>query len=214
MASTLDNLAAISTPKLVAAWIGGSALIGAGWWFIYFQDAQAARIQSEAGLVKAQADLEEVKKKVETFEEQLAQAAKDQQEVEANKRVLPLSSATVDHLMRKFQQQGRLVGLEVLNWKPGAEERADFYARLPVEINATATWHQVGEFFRRVSEFEQIVSIERFEFTLGTAPPGATFPPLGIRFTASTFRYIDPAEQQGGGETSGAGRRRQIQEAK
>jgi type IV pilus assembly protein PilO len=214
MASRLDALATIPTPRLALAWVAGAALIGAGWWFLYYQDAQAARVQAEQGLVKAKSDLETTKVKVETFEEQMAQAAKDQQEVEASKRVLPLSSATVDHLMRKFQQQGRLVGLEVLDWKPGSEEKAEFYARLPVEVNATGTWHQMGEFFRRVSEFEQIVSIERVQIGLGTTPQkgDSVFPPLSIRFTASTFRYLDPSEQ-GAGETTDAGRRRQIEGA-
>jgi type IV pilus assembly protein PilO len=216
MASRLDALATIPTPRLILFWIAGAALIGAGWWFLYYQDAQAAREQAEQGLTKAKADLETTKVKVETFEEQMAQAAKDQQEVESSKRVLPLSSATVDHLMRKFQQQGRLVGLEVLDWKPGSEEKAEFYARLPVEVNAAGTWHQMGEFFRRVSEFEQIVSIERVQIGLGSTAQDedATFPALTIRFTASTFRYLDPSEQQAGGETTEAGRRRQIQEAK
>lgn len=215
MASRLDALATIPTARLALVWVAGAALIGAGWWFLYYQDAQAARVQAEQGLVKAKADLETTKVKVETFEEQMAQAAKDQQEVEASKRVLPLSSATVDHLMRKFQQQGRLVGLEVLDWKPGSEEKAEFYARLPVEVNANGTWHQMGEFFRRVSEFEQIVSIERVQVGLGTSPQTkeSVFPSLSIRFTASTFRYLDPSEQ-GAGETTEAGRRRQMEEAK
>ena len=186
--------------QLAAIWIVVAVLLGVGWYFVYYGDAQEKITQSDVALKKAETDFAEMQKKVENFEEEMLKAAEEEKAIEAKKQILPLTKATVDHLMRKFQQQGRLVGVDLQNWRPGTEKKVDFYAKMPVSITAKGTWHQVGEFFRRVNEMEQIVNVEEVKLKSERGGKGENANLLAIEFTASTFRFLDPSERAGGQE--------------
>ena len=213
MASRLDPIAKAPVWQLALIWLGVSAVLGAGWYFIYYSDAVAARVAAEGNLAAAQGELTAIEKKLANFEQAMEEAAKQEAENEELKRKLPLSTAAIDHLMRKFQQQGRLVGVEMQNWSPGSESRMEFYAKIPVSIQATGTWHQFGEFFRRISEMEQIVNVEEVQMAkLNASKPGdGGVYTLQLSFKASTFRFIENAERTAGaGDTNASSRRRRT----
>ncbi|HLT37816.1 MAG TPA: type 4a pilus biogenesis protein PilO, partial [Enhygromyxa sp.] len=109
-------------------------------------------------------------------------------------------SSTIDHLMSTFQREARGVGLDIGRWSPQAEERHDFYAKIPVEVTAIGSCHEVGEFFRRVAEMKQIVNIEAVKMKLGKEFEDNGFPLLQVDFTASTFRLLTDDEQRGESE--------------
>ena len=194
MASQLDDLATRPKWQLAIIWALISGLIGVGWYYMYFEDAIKDNEQAAADVKKQSAELARMKERLANFEQEMAQAKAMEQELEEKKRKLPLSSATSDHLMRKFQQQGRLVGVSIENWTPSPEQKLDFYAKMPVDITARGSWLQFGEFFRRVSEMEQIVNIEGVGMELDkTADEDRIV--LDVRFMASTFRFLDESER-------------------
>ena len=194
MASQLDDLATRPKWQLAIIWALISGLIGVGWYYMYFEDAIKDNEQAAADVKKQSAELARMKERLANFEQEMAQAKAMEQELEEKKRKLPLSSATIDHLMRKFQQQGRLVGVSIENWTPSPEQKLDFYAKMPVDITARGSWLQFGEFFRRVSEMEQIVNIEGVGMELDkTADEDRIV--LDVRFMASTFRFLDESER-------------------
>lgn len=215
--SRIDDLGNLPTWQLALAFIGGAALIGAGWYFVYYQDAVAGREAAQQGVTKAEASLEEVAKKKENFEAELAENLERQKTLEDCKRVLPTSESAVDNLMRKFQQQARLVGLSIEQWEPQDQVESDFYSKMPVEVRATGTWHEFGEFFRRVdpaaralsrpakegedeelrcNELDQIVTVENVDFLLKRSggrddEDQGQYPRLEVEFVASTYRFLE-----------------------
>lgn len=205
MAKGLDAITNLPPWQMGLVFVLGSGLLGAGWYTVYYEDAVNERTAAESGLAKAQAELATMDEKLANFEQEMAQAAEDEKEIEAAKSVLPLTDATIDHLMREFQQQARLVGLSMERWSPGGEKKLDFYAKMPVQIEATGTWHQAGEFFRRVSELQQIVTIEDVKFKNSKTLEGS-HRLLEVDFTASTFRFL--ADNERGVSDEGKGRRK------
>jgi type IV pilus assembly protein PilO len=200
MANQLDELATRPKWQLAALWAVIAALIGGGWYYLYFEDALKDNEQAAKNVEKQSKELARMKERLANFEQEMAEAKAMEQELEEKKRKLPLSSATIDHLMRKFQQQGRLVGVSIENWTPSAEQKLDFYAKMPVDITAQGTWLQFGEFFRRISEMEQIVNIEGV--SMGLDKSAEEVVGLDVRFMASTFRFLDEAERSKGKKTS------------
>jgi type IV pilus assembly protein PilO len=180
---------------MAVAFVVGSGLLGAGWYSLYYSDAVADTEAAENGLAKAKTELTTMEEKLANFETEMEQAAAAEKEIEAAKSILPMSDATVDHLMRKVSQQTRLVGLKVEKWSPTGEKRLDFYAKLPVKIEATGTWHQAGEFFRRVGELQQIVNIEEVKLKAGKDSGESVHRSLEIDFVASTFRFLGEGER-------------------
>ena len=188
----------------------GAALVVGGWWFFFYDDVQIAKQQAEQAVAKADAELERVKKRKENFLEEQRKHEERERELNEKMKVLPMSTSTVDNLMQTFQQRARMVGMSVDSWTNSPEERQDFYARLPIKVQASGTWSQAGEFFRRVTELEQIVSIENLSMTAQKVEEPGESPNLKIEFEAATYRFLSPEERssEGGGRRGGAAARR------
>jgi type IV pilus assembly protein PilO len=198
--STLDQLDKYPGWQLLLAWLLGGALVLGGWYFLYFSDIQAEQAKAETNRVKAAAELEAAKDNLSNYEQRVKEQAARDKELKRKLEIVPVDSSTIDHLMSTFQREARGVGLGIERWSPKPEERHDFYAKIPVEVSATGSWHEVAEFFRRVAEMKQIVNIEQVKMKLGKDFGDNGFPLLSIDFIASTFRLLTDEERRGAGE--------------
>ncbi len=216
MASPVESIVKLPAWQRLVAWATVAILLGVGWYFLWFADAVQARKGAEVALAKADADLATMQQKLENFEEEQRKAAEMEQEIRKLMEELPTSAATVDNLMQTFQQQARMVGLNVESWTPGGEQTLDFYAKLPVDLQAEGDWHAVGEFMRRVSEFKKIVSVEDLTLALESGPAGNAsdgHPNLTVSFRAATYRFLtDEERKSASAKSTKKGRRRQQEE--
>lgn len=185
-----------------------AAGIVAVWYFLFYLDAVAAKGAADAALVNSQKELADVQKNRDNFDAEQKAIAAEEKQLEANREVLPLNASTVDNLMQTFQQQSRLVGMTVESWTNEPEELEDFYARMPIKVQATGTWSQVGEFFRRVSELKRIVSVDGLSLALVNKntedkkkEPGDQHPSLKVEFEAATYRFLTDAEREAAATT-------------
>lgn len=196
--SALDQLDKYPAWQLALAWVLGAGLVVGGWYVLYFSDILAEQDKAEAGLAKAGADLQAAKDNLANYEQRVKEQAERDKELKKTLEVVPVDSSTIDHLMSTFQREARGVGLLIGRWEPQGEQRHDFYAKIPVEIEALGTWHDFGEFFRRVSEMKQIVNIEDVNMKVWKEYSAQTgFPLIQVEFTASTFRLLTDDEQSG-----------------
>lgn len=209
MAIELEKLAEVPAWKLALSWVGVSVLLVGGWYTLYYSDAVDARDQEKQTVARSKAEREELEGKLAGFEQEMEKAARDQKEIDAILEVLPMSSASVDHMMRTFQQQGRLVGLQFNRWSPQPEVKEQFYAKTSVQVESTGSWNQFGEFFRRISELKKIVSIHDLQLRVGSKKgheKGA--PRLSVKFTATTYRFLTDQERSGAKQKASKRRRR------
>lgn len=204
--STLDQLDKYPGWQLLLAWLLGGALVVGGWYLLYFSDIQAEQEKAKVNLVKASAELEAAKDNLSNYEQRVKEQAARDKELKRKLEIVPVDSSTIDHLMSTFQREARGVGLGIERWSPKPEERHDFYAKIPVEVSAMGSWHEVAEFFRRVSEMKQIVNIEQVKMRVGKDFGENGFPRLSIEFIASTFRLLTEDERKGGDAQDGSRR--------
>lgn len=204
--SPIDKLADLPAWQLVLMWLVGAALIGLGWYFLYFIDAVEQRGQAQAGIDKANKDLAAAKQSFDDYSKKLEEQAERDRELKKKLEVVPLDAATIDHLIGTFQREARGVGLGIERWVPQAEQREEFYAKIPVEVTAIGTWHEIGEFFRRIAEMKQIVNVEGISMKLDREFETTGFPLLKIDFTASTFRLLSDKERAAGPDEGGTRR--------
>lgn len=210
MASELDRLTKLPLWQLLVGWVFVALLLGAGWYYLYYADAVETRDREANAFTESERDRKKMEEKLANFEAEMEKAAAAQREIDASMEVLPISDASVDHLMRTFQQQGRMVGIAFDRWNPRSEEITKHYARTAVDVDAVGTWNQLGEFFRRISQMKKIVSIHKLR--LGTKDKGrrgldgGVHPQLSIRFEASAYRFLNDDERAG--RTGGKSRRR------
>ena len=203
--------------RLVVFVVVAVGIVGV-WFYFFYSEAVAAHDGAIAARDKANAEFKRITEEKEKFLERKRKQDEVENELKASMEVLPMSSAAVDNLMQTFQQQARLVGLTVETWTPDAEQKQDYYARMPVKVKASGTWSQTGEFFRRVSELNRPVSIEAVKLRL-KGPRGGkdqadagSAPVLEVEFEVTTYRFLPDAERRadksGGTKRRAASRRR------
>lgn len=206
--SQLDKLAEVPAWQLALGWLVGAGLIVVGWYFLYYSEAQTTNAAAAAALDKAKLDVGAAEQRLQNYETRVKEQAEKDKELKKMLEVVPVDSATIDHLMGTFQREAQGVGLELSRWIPQPEERFDTYAKIPVEVTAVGTWHEMGEFFRRVSEMKQVVNVEGVEMKLERTFDTSGFPLLEIDFVASTFRLLAEGEQGAAPEEEGSRRRK------
>lgn len=200
MASPIDSLSKFPVWQLVLGWFGVALLMVGMWYMLYYADAEEERNTVRGQHAASAQELDELETKLENFEEEMEKAAQAQREIDKAMEFLPLSQASLDHLMRTFQQHFRLAGLTIEEWRPGSEKIEQYYAKRPVDITVRGSWNQVGEFFRRVSEMRKIVNIEDVDVTVDKKTVEKFIASsdilLDISFVAHTFRFLSDEERK------------------
>src|ERR1044071_2814533 len=97
----------------------------------------------------------------------------------------------VPNLLVDISQVGVGAGLEEKLFQPSPEVKKDFYAELPIKIQLTGSYHQMGEFVSGIAALPRIVTLH--DITIKPDNKDA-YDQLSFELTAKTFRYLDDAE--------------------
>ncbi|MCI5210157.1 MAG: pilus assembly protein PilO, partial [Candidatus Electrothrix sp. ATG2] len=139
------------------------ALIAGAYFFVF--DPNLKKItQLEEKKSSLQADVD----KAEKAAKNLAQHEKELKEVEKKFEeisiVLP-KTKEIPALLTSISDHGTSAGLDFKSFTPGNEAPRDFYAEIPISIQITGPYHNVGYFLDQVSKLERIVTVNNI--TLG-----------------------------------------------
>jgi len=102
-------------------------------------------------------------------------------------RQLPSKTEVAD-LLVDITQTGLASGLEFDLFKPKAEIPKEFYAELPISLQVSGNYHQLGEFVSGIAALPRIVTLHDIE--IKSDNEGA----LTMSATAKTYRYLDEEE--------------------
>ena len=80
-------------------------------------------------------------------------------------------------------------GLDVLKFKPGAEQPQGFYAAVPVELTLVGNYHQVASFFSDIGNLSRIVNVGNLKMGKPKVSGGVTV--LDVDCLATTYRFLD-----------------------
>ncbi len=89
----------------------------------------------------------------------------------------------VPGLLEDISDIGRQAGLSIETIALQSERQADFYIELPINIQVTGTYHQMGEFVSGVAAIERIVTLHDFTIRTGSDDD------LSMTINAKTYRY-------------------------
>ena len=169
MNSQIEKIFELSLPKKLAILVGSIALIGGGYWTMFYSATikEMATVGAEVDRMKSEiaekqviaANLPQFESEVERLDDELNKALSE----------LP-DKKEVDELLDKISDKARDAGLDVRLFKPQSEQRKDFYAEVPVEIEIGGTYHQIATFFDEVGQLERIVNIDQFNLTQPRKP--------------------------------------------
>ena len=182
----MDNVGVWPTPVKVIAGILVFCLVSfAGYWF-YIQDLQKdyeMRGKQEAQL---KSSFESKAFKASNLAHYKAQMEEMEASFGALLEQLP-KDTEVPGLLEDITRTGAGVGLDFHSISLAKERAAEFYVELPIKIQATGPYHDIGGFVSGVANLPRIVTLH--EFKISPAKTGL----LNLSITAKTYRYKERA---------------------
>jgi type IV pilus assembly protein PilO len=160
-------------------------------------DLEAAKTKLSR-LKDVEKNLRAFKKKYKDTEEKFKQAL----------RLLP-DKEEIPTLLSSLENLGAQSGLEFLLFQPQKEVNRNFYAEIPLKIEVTGPYHNVGTFFDKVSRLSRIVNIGDVKMAeMKAAKSKSDTVILKTSCTATTYKFIEVKEPQKKGKRRKKGRRR------
>jgi len=165
------------------------ALIAAAWgfgamgWSVQQQELEATKVQE----AKYKEDWLSKKRQAVNLDEYRRQLAEIDRSFGALLKQLP-NKAEMGGMLVDINKAAQARGLLVELFKPGGEAPKDFYTEVPITLNLTGSYHDIGAFTGDLAKLPRIVTLN--DINLTSNPNGS----LALKTTAKTFRYLDEAE--------------------
>ena len=103
-------------------------------------------------------------------------------------------SKEIPELLTNISTKAREAGLEILLFRPRAENFRDFYAEIPVDIVVRGGFYNAVTFFDEVGKLNRLVNIDNIDFK--NPKINGDQISLDISTLATTYRFLDEAERQ------------------
>ena len=99
----------------------------------------------------------------------------------------------IPDLLTSISNKVRESGLDILIFRPRAENIQEFYAEIPVDIVVRGGFHNVATFFDEVGRLNRLVNIANIELRNPKANEDQVI--MEVSTIATTFRFLDDAER-------------------
>jgi type IV pilus assembly protein PilO len=163
-----------------------------GYFYVYLPgDDKRAKLAEEVGSVRADRD------KKRALSANLPKLQKELQEwdlkLKAAVAQLP-DRKEIPDLLSSLSTKARESGLEILLFRPRAENFQEFYAEIPVDIVVRGGFFNAVTFFDEVGKLNRLVNIDNID--LKNPKVGSEPVVLDISTLATTYRFLDDAERK------------------
>jgi type IV pilus assembly protein PilO len=124
--------------------------------------------------------------------------------LEGLKAILPQEKDVAD-LLRRMQTLASDSNLTIRHFRPRAIAIRELHAEWPIEIEVEGAYHNVGQFFDKVSKLPRIINVGAIEMVTTPRPtPGAT---VTVKCTTMTFVLNDQPPASGAPPANGAAKK-------
>ncbi len=181
----VGNLSRVQRLVICLAAIG---IIGGAYYYFFYMPRQD-------DLTRLEKEHQELKTKLAKYKRKAAKLAKAEQslkevqlEFDAAMLALP-DKKEIPSLLTSISKSGSDAGLEFILFQPGGENKKDFYAEIPVSMRIQGGYHQIAQFFDRVSRLSRIVNINDISMNYGKG--GGR---LNTSCRAVTYMFVEKSE--------------------
>ncbi len=163
---------------IAAAW--GFGAIG---WSVQLEELEAMRNQEATH----KEDWRKKKQQAVNLDEYRRQLAEIDRSFGALLKQLP-NKAEMGDMLVDINKAAQARGLAVELFKPGGEAPREFYAEVPITLNLTGSYHDIGAFTGDIAKLPRIVTLNDINLSMNTNGS------MSLKTTAKTFRYLDDTE--------------------
>lgn len=193
MNELIEKLLQQSTPRKIAILAGAIVLVYA----LYYSFVYSPRSEEVAKLIDS-VEIARNEKKVKLSKAaNMARLQAELREMEAKLKEavaqLP-DRKEIPDLLTSLSNKAREAGLEILLFRPRAENFQEFYAEIPVDIVVKGGFHNAVAFFDDVSKLNRIVNIDNIDFRNPRVSGDQVT--MDISNLATTYRFLDENERK------------------
>ena len=165
------------------------AVVGYLGYTMQIEDMVKTRERQEANLEKLQGDIvraEAAQARLPQFESEVALL-----EVELEKLLVILPPRRdVPTLLRRFRTLAEQGDFALNVFAPSNEVEKDFYNEWPISVELQGTYHNLAEFFDRMSRFSRIFNVDKLRIRERPLEQHS----ITANFVAKTFVYKEPTD--------------------
>ena len=181
-----DNVGAWPLPVRLIIWVVLLVAVLTAGYYYHIQDLQTQLAKVEAREVKLKKDFEKKAFQAANLEAYRQQMVEMEESFGALVSQLP-SDTEVPGLLEDITNKGLLNGLEIASIDLRKESAREFYVELPIAINASGSYHDLGAFISGMAGLPRIVTLH--DFTISAKGKDANH--LSMKIVAKTYRYKD-----------------------
>lgn len=190
MINLLIRIVGIEYSKIL---LGAFVLTGA-YYFFSFKDTMD-QLETQLNTLKTQKQQEEVKAKDTKSTEERAQlvqqnVTKLSQNLDEIQKKLPNNITTSD-VISYIESFARKPQIQISSKKPLATEKIDIIEKLPLDIEFTSNYAQLGTFFVQAGNFETITTISKYRISRSQSNKNA----LKVEMTINGYRSLENKEE-------------------
>jgi type IV pilus assembly protein PilO len=104
------------------------------------------------------------------------------------------NSKEIPDLLSNLSTKAREAGLEIILFRPRAENYQDFYAEIPVDIVVRGGFYNASQFFEQVGKLNRPINIDNID--LKNPKISGDRVELEISSLATTYRFLDETERK------------------
>ena len=172
-------------------------------YYFYAMPAQADMVGRRQQLSVLRADITKGSTTANQLGQFKAQVAELESKLEGLKAVLPEQKDVAD-LLRRIQTLATQSNLAIRGFKPAPSVTKQMHAEWPIALQLDGTYHNLGNFFDRVSKFSRIINISNLDIKAKDKPvPNST---ITADCVATTFVLLDSKELSASAASNAAAR--------
>ena len=186
--------------KLTVVALIGAGILGAMYGLFYQPKLESIAIakDKELTLMAEFEDKQSLAVNLPAYQQQMVEI---KQRFDSVLRQLPEQSE-VPSLLTDISQAGVEQGLEFRRFKPSVPEQKNFYVRLPIQIEASGTYHQLAGFISMIANFQRVVTVGDLEIVRDGKNDAVSDGAVPLSFKAAIYTYHfsrtgDAAKQAG-----------------
>jgi len=197
MALSIDSILKLSTQKKVLILVAILCVIAGLYLYAFFLPQQDTLKVARGELTRLAKELNESKAITRDLQKFKEQVQKLNEELKTALTQLP-NEREIPEILKNISSLGKESNLEFTLFRPKPEEPQQFYAKVPIELVALGSYHNIGIFFDKVSKLPRIINVVDFNMTRVKDIRGKSETEILVKTSCmiNTYRFIEKKSEE------------------
>jgi type IV pilus assembly protein PilO len=197
MALSIDSILKLSTQKKVLILVAILCVIVGLYLYAFFLPQQDTLKVARVELSRLAKELNESKAITRDLQKFKEQVQKLNEELKIALTQLP-NEREIPEILKNISSLGKESNLEFTLFRPKPEEPQQFYAKVPIELVALGSYHNIGIFFDKVSKLPRIINVVDFNMTRAKDVKGKSETEILVKTSCmiNTYRFIEKKSEE------------------